>query len=382
MGTAIETPNAMDQPAAGFETQPHQHQHGPHPILPTPSHLDYTGNAKLDILVAAAVPNVDRDAFSLDDDSDSESDRMPRPNKRPRDESDEEDYDERDSKRGGGYADSGPKRRRATADETRILNAVLEKTFFPDTELRLKLAKRLGMSPRKVQIWFQNRRQSLGVTKRHLQDKAFAASVRDRMSRLLRRSPSSLGSRSPSPEPHRDYVQPPSHFRHKSPSRQYPSPEPSPTLEGFANPVVSSSREREHSPYHRPQHTDMQRMHHHAHSQSLPMPPPPTMREHVTLVTNYIPKQPQVAPGAPIRVIYQPIITSGHGHYRSSPVPVPVGGTVWMPMPYAVSPAPAPLPPPQPVHPNPVLPPCSSLLGLTERRAEVKLPGLKALFGV
>jgi hypothetical protein len=41
----------------------------------------------------------------------------------------------------------------------RVLQSVLDKTFFPSTELRNKLAKELGMSPRAVQIWFQNKRQ-------------------------------------------------------------------------------------------------------------------------------------------------------------------------------------------------------------------------------
>ncbi|KAI9349863.1 OTP-paired class homeobox protein, partial [Zopfochytrium polystomum] len=52
------------------------------------------------------------------------------------------------------------KRRRATAAQLAVLNSVLATTFFPSTELRQSLAARLGMSPRAVQIWFQNRRQN------------------------------------------------------------------------------------------------------------------------------------------------------------------------------------------------------------------------------
>jgi hypothetical protein len=52
-----------------------------------------------------------------------------------------------------------PKRRRATAAQLQVLQSVLEKTFFPSTELRNQLAKQLGMTPRAVQIWFQNKRQ-------------------------------------------------------------------------------------------------------------------------------------------------------------------------------------------------------------------------------
>ncbi|KAJ3321354.1 hypothetical protein HDU76_014116 [Blyttiomyces sp. JEL0837] len=53
-----------------------------------------------------------------------------------------------------------PKRRRANPDQLRVLNSVLEKTFFPSTEVRAQLAKQLNMSPRAVQIWFQNKRQN------------------------------------------------------------------------------------------------------------------------------------------------------------------------------------------------------------------------------
>ncbi|CAO3675269.1 unnamed protein product [Rhizopus microsporus] len=41
-----------------------------------------------------------------------------------------------------------------------------EPTCFPSTELRIELGKRLGMSPRTVQIWFQNKRQSTRTRER------------------------------------------------------------------------------------------------------------------------------------------------------------------------------------------------------------------------
>ncbi|KAG8965793.1 hypothetical protein FRC03_000164 [Tulasnella sp. 419] len=53
-----------------------------------------------------------------------------------------------------------PKRKRADATQLRVLNEVYARTAFPSTEERAELAKRLGMSPRQVQIWFQNRRQN------------------------------------------------------------------------------------------------------------------------------------------------------------------------------------------------------------------------------
>ncbi|CDO57919.1 hypothetical protein DV113_004358 [Geotrichum candidum] len=52
-----------------------------------------------------------------------------------------------------------PKRKRATADQINRLNQVFEQTFFPTSDQRLDLAQELGMTPRTVQIWFQNKRQ-------------------------------------------------------------------------------------------------------------------------------------------------------------------------------------------------------------------------------
>jgi homeobox protein YOX1/YHP1 len=58
------------------------------------------------------------------------------------------------------------KRRRADANQLKILNEVWERTAFPSTEERAELAKRLEMSPRSVQIWFQNKRQNLRQSSR------------------------------------------------------------------------------------------------------------------------------------------------------------------------------------------------------------------------
>ncbi|KAJ3038061.1 hypothetical protein HDV00_001021 [Rhizophlyctis rosea] len=52
-----------------------------------------------------------------------------------------------------------PKRRRATPQQLLVLNQVFKQTFFPSTDLRLRLARQLNMTPRAVQIWFQNKRQ-------------------------------------------------------------------------------------------------------------------------------------------------------------------------------------------------------------------------------
>jgi len=66
---------------------------------------------------------------------------------------------------------SGPIRRRKRADSHQLamLNAVFAHTFFPSTDLRCRLGKELGMSPRSVQIWFQNKRQQWRV-RRKLED--------------------------------------------------------------------------------------------------------------------------------------------------------------------------------------------------------------------
>lgn len=52
------------------------------------------------------------------------------------------------------------KRKRASGKQLETLNMVYARTAFPTTEERHELARQLDMSPRSVQIWFQNRRQS------------------------------------------------------------------------------------------------------------------------------------------------------------------------------------------------------------------------------
>lgn len=71
--------------------------------------------------------------------------------------SDEDDYDDEPVK---------AKRKRASPSQLSVLNRVFQQTFFPSTELRVELGKQLGMSPRTVQIWFQNKRQSLRTRER------------------------------------------------------------------------------------------------------------------------------------------------------------------------------------------------------------------------
>ncbi|KDR75242.1 hypothetical protein GALMADRAFT_540101 [Galerina marginata CBS 339.88] len=58
------------------------------------------------------------------------------------------------------------KRKRADAAQLKVLNETYNRTAFPSTEERIALAKMLDMSARSVQIWFQNKRQSMRQTNR------------------------------------------------------------------------------------------------------------------------------------------------------------------------------------------------------------------------
>ncbi|OCF34440.1 hypothetical protein I316_03954 [Kwoniella heveanensis BCC8398] len=64
-----------------------------------------------------------------------------------------------------GISPGGFKAPRKRADDIQlgILNEVFERTAYPSTDERDVLAKRLGMTSRSVQIWFQNRRRAVKV---------------------------------------------------------------------------------------------------------------------------------------------------------------------------------------------------------------------------
>ncbi|KAK9764231.1 hypothetical protein K7432_008439 [Basidiobolus ranarum] len=64
-----------------------------------------------------------------------------------------------------------PKRKRANATQLKVLNQLFQQTFFPSTELRIQLGKQLGMSPRTVQIWFQNKRQAWRIRNKFFANK-------------------------------------------------------------------------------------------------------------------------------------------------------------------------------------------------------------------
>ena len=50
------------------------------------------------------------------------------------------------------------RRQRITKEQQEILEEVFDNTAKPSSEIRQNLAQRLGMTPRRVQIWFQNKR--------------------------------------------------------------------------------------------------------------------------------------------------------------------------------------------------------------------------------
>ncbi|KAJ9048700.1 Short stature homeobox protein 2 [Entomophthora muscae] len=52
-------------------------------------------------------------------------------------------------------------RQRMSPYQTLFLDEVFRITQFPDGPARHRLAKKLNLTPRKIQVWFQNRRQKL-----------------------------------------------------------------------------------------------------------------------------------------------------------------------------------------------------------------------------
>ncbi|OAD00537.1 Homeodomain-like DNA binding domain-containing transcription factor [Mucor lusitanicus CBS 277.49] len=82
------------------------------------------------------------------------------------DEDDDEADEEADEEDEDSDSPIKAKRRRANAKQLEVLNRVFDRTFFPSTQMRAELGRQLGMSPRTVQIWFQNRRQAMRTRER------------------------------------------------------------------------------------------------------------------------------------------------------------------------------------------------------------------------
>ncbi|KAG0163822.1 hypothetical protein DFQ28_010782 [Apophysomyces sp. BC1034] len=96
--------------------------------------------------------------------------RSPSPPVSEEEEEEEEDDEEQTAEGEDEEEEAGPplkaKRRRANAKQLEVLNQVFDRTFFPSTQMRAELGRKLGMSPRTVQIWFQNKRQAMRTRER------------------------------------------------------------------------------------------------------------------------------------------------------------------------------------------------------------------------
>lgn len=58
-------------------------------------------------------------------------------------------------------ADHKRKRHRTSPEQLMILEQMFKGNRTPDFETRAKLSKQLGMTPRRIQIWFQNKRAKM-----------------------------------------------------------------------------------------------------------------------------------------------------------------------------------------------------------------------------
>ncbi|WWC65856.1 uncharacterized protein I303_108478 [Kwoniella dejecticola CBS 10117] len=96
-------------------------------------------------------------------------------------------------------------RKRADDSQLAILNDVFEKTAYPSTDERDELARKLGMTSRSVQIWFQNRRRAVKVDAQSAVQRAEAE------------VDTQLMIRGPAPNIPRPY---PVHTRHRSESQE------------------------------------------------------------------------------------------------------------------------------------------------------------------
>ncbi|ODN98073.1 hypothetical protein I350_07715 [Cryptococcus amylolentus CBS 6273] len=76
--------------------------------------------------------------------------------------------------RGAGGANFKSLRKRADDVQLSILSDVFQRTAYPTTEERDKLARQLGMTSRSVQIWFQNRRRAVKVDQQSAAQRAEA----------------------------------------------------------------------------------------------------------------------------------------------------------------------------------------------------------------
>ena len=60
-----------------------------------------------------------------------------------------------------GHKESASNRKRVTPEQLAVLEREFECGMIPDLETRERLARQLGFTERRVQVWFQNRRAKM-----------------------------------------------------------------------------------------------------------------------------------------------------------------------------------------------------------------------------
>uniref|UniRef100_A0ACD5VKQ0 Uncharacterized protein n=1 Tax=Avena sativa TaxID=4498 RepID=A0ACD5VKQ0_AVESA len=88
---------------------------------------------------------------------------------------DEGSAEEEEEEEEEGHGDGGKKKKRSrksyhrhTAEQVRVMEAVFKESPHPDEKQRQQLSKQLGLSPRQVKFWFQNRRTQIkAIQERH-----------------------------------------------------------------------------------------------------------------------------------------------------------------------------------------------------------------------
>ncbi|PWN93796.1 hypothetical protein FA10DRAFT_283420 [Acaromyces ingoldii] len=96
------------------------------------------------------------------------------------------------------FLKDGRKRTRKllTPEQTRFLESILEKTAYPSTVTRNAVASILNVSPRKVQVWFQNKRQGHRRQTNACNGQKSFRDPSDRVDGILQRGPRSIDDHS------------------------------------------------------------------------------------------------------------------------------------------------------------------------------------------
>ncbi|PNY17363.1 homeobox-leucine zipper protein GLABRA 2-like, partial [Trifolium pratense] len=83
----------------------------------------------------------------------------------------EDEFEGDEDDEGGGDGDNKQKKKkrkkyhRHTAEQIRVMEALFKESPHPDEKQRQQLSKQLGLAPRQVKFWFQNRRTQIKVEK-------------------------------------------------------------------------------------------------------------------------------------------------------------------------------------------------------------------------